>query len=182
MTRTVMALLMLGSLVGAGAEGQERAEEGERIRVDHRVARGGAPETMEGWLIRIHPGDSIVVATRVDRDRVSFRTGLVDRFQVHRITSHGARGGVIGILGGALLTFPFTSSECSDTRNDVCLSRGTILYGAAGGLLFGSLIGSFLEVEKWVDVAPQSFRGPFIQPALTFDGGVGFSATVTLGH
>ena len=182
MKPTLMALAMMGSLMGAGAEAQETAQEGERIRIDHHSAGGGESETMEGWLVRIHPGDSIVAATRVDRDRVSFRTGVVDRIQVHRINSWAARGAWIGTVGGGLLVFPFTSAECSDTRNTHCYGRGAVLFGVIGGLLVGSAIGAFMEVPTWVEVAPQSFRGPSFRPAVTFNNGVGLSARLTLRH
>ena len=173
MKRTLMTLVLVGGLCSGAGEAQERAQEGERIRVEHHV-NGGDPEMVEGWLVRIHPGDSIVLATRVDRDRVSFRTTLVDRVQVHRIETRGTRMAILGTIGAGLLVFPFTSSECSDTRSEACFGRGTVLYAAAGGFLLGSLIGPFMEVPTWKDVAPESFHVPSIQPALTFGGGLGF--------
>ena len=182
MKRTVMALAMMGSLLCGGLEAQERAQEGERIRIDHHAAGGGESETMEGWLVRIHPGDSIVMATRVEREKVSFRIQLVDRVRVHRIKSWAIRGAWIGAVGGALVALPFTSAECSDTRDTVCFGRGAVLYGVAGGLLVGGVIGGFIEVPKWVDVAPQSFRGPSFRPGVTFDGGLGVSAKLTLRY
>ena len=178
MKRTLMALVLAGGLWSGALEAQERAKEGERIRVAHHLT-GGEPEMVEGWLVRIHAGDSIVMATRVDRDRISFQTSLVDRIQVHRIETRGTRMAILGTVGAGLLVFPFTESECSQTRSEVCFGRGTVIYAAAGGFLLGSLIGSFMEVQTWKDVAPESFRVPTVVPALTFDGGFGVAAKVT---
>ncbi len=191
MKRTLMAVLLVGGLwgnvlgaqwgarLGAQLGAQERADEGERIRIEHHLG-AGEPEMVEGWLVRIHPGDSIVMATRIDRDRISFRTALVDRVQVHRIETRGTRMAILGTLAAGLIIFPFTESECSPTRAEVCFGRGTVLYAAAGGFLLGGVIGSFMEVPTWKDVAPESFRIPTFQPAVTFDGGLGFSARFAL--
>ncbi len=180
--RTILtALLVVGCLWHGGVGAQERVQNGERIRVEHHVD-GGDPEMVEGWLVGIHPGDSIVLATRADRDRISFRTTLVDRFQVYRIDTKVTQVALLGTVAGGLIMFPFTESECSDTRTEICLGRVTVLYAAAGGFLLGGLIGSFFKVPTWKDVAPESFRFPLVQPALTFDGGVGFSARVALPH
>ena len=70
------------------------------------------------------PGDSIVMATRVDRDRISFQnhawwTGSRSIASRRVVTQdgdprHGRRAGLI-------IVFPFTESECSQTRSEVCL-------------------------------------------------------------
>ena len=177
--RTLMVLALVAGLGSVGAGAQEHAQDGERVRVEYHL-NGGEPEMVEGWLVRIHLGDSIVLATRVDRDRISFRTTLVDRFLVHRIDTRGTRGAILGTLAAGLGVFPFTSAECSDTRSEVCFGRGTVLYAAAGGFLLGSLFGSFIEVPTWKDVAPESIRVPTVQPTLTFDGGLGFSVKLVL--
>jgi hypothetical protein len=179
MMRALEIFVLVTCLYGNGAEAQERVQEGERVRVEHRLG-GGEPEMLEGWLVRIHPGDSIVMATRVSRDRVSFRTPEVDRFQAYRVDTRSGRFGVIGTLAGAVAVYPFTEAECSPTRTEVCLGRVTTLYVAAGGLLVGALIGSFFKVPTWKDIAPDSFRVPLLSPALTFDGGFGFTARVAL--
>ena len=179
MKRSLTAIAMMGVLWGGVAEAQERATDGERVRLEYRTSGGQGAGMMEGWLVRIHPGDSIVVATRIDRQMISFRTPLVDRFQVYRVKNRGTRGAILGTIGAGLLVFPFTEAECSNTRSEVCFGRGTVLY-AAGGFLLGSLIGSFMEVPTWVDVAPESFRVPSIRPALTLDGGLGFFGKLAL--
>ncbi len=180
MKRALIALALLGGGWSGGVQAQELATEGERIRVDHHGPSGGRSATMEGWLVRIHPGDSIVLATRLERETVSFRTGLVDRVQVFRVGSRSTLGSIIGTLAGGAAVFPFTESECSDTRNEVCFGPSTVLFGAAGGFLLGALVGSFMEVPGWVDVEPQSYRSPVATPAMILDGGVGFSVRVAL--
>jgi hypothetical protein len=172
--RALAVFVLVSGLCGNGAAAQERVQEGERVRVEHRLNDEDL-EMVEGWLIRIHPGDSVVMATRVRRDRVSFRTPEVNRFQAYRVDTRAARYGVIGTVAAAIVVYPFTEAECSDTRTEVCLGRVTSLYAAAAGLLVGAFIGSFFEVPTWKDIAPDSFRVPIVSPALTFDGGFGLA-------
>ena len=181
MNRALVALALFGAGWSGGAQAQELAKEGERVRVDHHGVRGGQSATMEGWLVRIHPGDSIVVATRFERERVSLRMGLVDRVQVFRVGTRAMLGSAVGTLAGAGTVFPFTESECSDLRDQVCFGRITVVFGAAAGFLLGALVGSFFEVPGWVDVEPQSYRSPVVQPTLIAHGGVGLTAKVALG-
>jgi len=141
--RALVVFVLVGGLCGNGAAAQERVQAGERVRVEHRL-NGGDPETVEGF----HPGDSVVMASRVRRDRVSFRTPDVDRFQAYRVDTLAARYGVIGALAAAIAVYPFTEAECSATRTEVCLGRFTSLYVAAAGLLVGAFIGSFFEVPN----------------------------------
>lgn len=178
--RALAVLIVVGGLFGRGAEGQERVKDGERVRVEHHI-NGDEPEMVEGWLVRIHPGDSIVMATKITQDRLSFRTPLVDRFQVYRVDTRSKRMALIGTVAAGLAMYPFTESECSKTRTEVCLGRATSLYAAAGGFLLGALVGSFMEVPTWKDVEPTSFRVPSVTPAMTFDGGVGLTARLVLG-
>ena len=182
MNRALIALALFGAGWSGGVAAQELAREGERVRVDHHGVPGGQSATMEGWLVRIHPGDSIVLATRFERERVSLRMGLVDRVQVFRVGTRAMLGSAVGTLAGVGTVFPFTESECSDIRDEVCFGRVTVVFGAAAGFLLGALVGSFFEVPGWVDVEPQSYRSPVVQPTLiAADGGVGLAAKVALG-
>ena len=179
---TLITLVTIGSLLGCGLKAQDRVKEGERIRIHLHSTENGEQEITDGWLVRIYPGDSIVASTRVERERVSFRTDLVDLIKVRRIKSRVGRGGLLGAIGGGLAVLPFTSAECSDTRNTHCYGRGTALFGVAGGLLAGGVIGAFMQSPAWIDVMPQFYSGPDLQPNSGSSYGVGLSAKFKMHH
>ena len=180
MKLTLIILVAIGSLLGCGLKAQDRVKEGDRVRIHHHSVDNGEQEVTEGWLVRIYPGDSIVASTRINRERVSLPADLVDLIKVRRIKSRVGFGALLGSIGGGLIVLPFTSAECSGMRNTHCYGRGSALFGFAGGLLVGGVVGSFIQSPAWIDVTPKLYPVLDFQPRAGSSYGFGLSANFKL--
>ena len=181
MTRTIVFLMMLTSVLPSDGSAQAVPSPGDRIRikqVDGTVLTG----TLATWSPE-------TIQLSADSGRVD-GTIAISRSQIATLESQqGTRSkrnlvGAVGVLvGGAIAVDTRDTNDCELGARGIlsCMGRvvGRVALGMAAGAGVGALVGSAIRTENWV-IVPLIEVAPTIQGTSASEFGFGLHARVRL--
>jgi len=159
-----MVLLGLACVGNAWAQDTEDAPDAPSVHVGSRVRLRAGKRSFVGKVKKIERGTlTLLDDTRLDP--VEVPTASITKVQLsinHR--RHGAKGALIGAGAGALVgALAMTgATDCGLVFYESCTAdrvARNIAGLAAGGALWGTLIGALVVTEKWRDASVEDIRG-----------------------